>query len=183
MKIDDILRNDLVRDKILGKLSNVDCSNLMVAMRTTKNWNFFYRDKCAMDRELFCPFCMLNLEAPLLDRWEFYHPVTLWKAPINNIKYPHQFTLDGIIFQEQNSRQLDESTFILKESSNLENHRYRRSLRPNSSAQDINDYFKHINFTGLVKFSSEQGLLIHIEQVKKVFQVQILTSIYSVSLL
>ena len=172
MRISYIMRIDLVREKILDKLSNVDSSNLMVALRSTKSWKFLFMDKCRMNRDTFCPICMLNMQAPLLDSWNFIDPATMrisqWKAPINNIQYPHQFTLDGVVFHDQNIHQ-PESMFILKESKNLPNHRYRRALRSDSSAQDIDEYFKKMDFSGLIKFSSEQSLLYHIEQVNSLF--------------
>ena len=140
MKIFEI---DIVREKIVKNLNNSDASNLMAAVRPTPDWEYFFKDKITQKRPVFCPICMMNSNAPLLNRSIISQVINEeWMAPINSIFYPHQFVLDHKAYDEQLDDPFERSAFVLTESQNLYNHKNHNSLTPRSSFEDIKSYKK-----------------------------------------
>lgn len=164
MKIFEI---DLIRENIVKRLSNADASNLMEAMKPTKNWDFFHEDLRKKNRSAFCPICLLNHNAPLIDR-SINHVLGIeWMSPINLTSYPHQYTIETKIYDEELDQIFERSPFILCTSENLNRHKNRLSLTPRSAFEDVKSYIDKIGLgEGLTEFKTEKDLINHIQEVR-----------------
>ena len=170
MKIFEI---DIIREKIVKHLNNADASNLMAAVRPTPVWEHFFKDKIRQKRSVFCPICMMNSNAPLLNRSIISQIIGEdWMAPINSIFYPHQYVLDHKAYDEQLDDPFERSPFVLSESGNLFNHKNHSSLTPRSPLEDIKSYFDRIELGAQqTQFKTEKDLLAHIYEVGIQFNV------------
>ena len=164
-----IFENHIIRENILNKLSNVDSTNLMVALRPTGVWDELFEDKENRDRQIYCPICMLNTHIPIL----YQHSDALlfgldWMATINTIEYPCTLALDHKVYPESSESTFGRGkpTFIFTESSNLFDHQYRFSINPNSSQTQKTDFFKKLNLKDVPFFTTEKDLVNHFEKVK-----------------
>ena len=162
-----IFEIELVRKNIVKRLNNADASNLMCALRPIHAWEYFLQDKIRQKRTMFCPICLMNSNAPLLNQSIISRVVgEEWMAPINSIFYPHQFALDQKAYDEQTGDMFERSPFVLAESRNLSNHKNHRSLTPRSPFDDIKSFIERMEL-GLhrTQFNSEKELLEHIYEV------------------
>ena len=167
MKIFEI---DLIREKITEKLSNADVSNLMTALKPTNDWELFFNDKKRMHRDIYCPLCMLNITVPPIDPFgyfglDFDHEMN-WTSPINNIRYTYPFVADLKVYEDEDDAVMAQSHFIFRESSNLHRHKNRLAITPNSPENSIKEYCENIKFKNIPTFSTENGLLKHIKEVR-----------------
>ena len=162
-----IFKNHIIREKIFQRLSNVDATNLMAALRPTDVWDELFEHKIHQNRAIFCPICMLNAHLPIL-----YQKTGLfgsdWRTPINSISYPFAFVLDQKVYPEVfGNIWQQESEFIFTESQNLFNHQNRYSINPKSSESQKTDYFKKLDWRNTPSFDSEKDLISHYEKVKR----------------
>ena len=162
MKIFEI---DLIREKITNNLNNADASNLMTALKPTDDWELFFNDKKRKKRQIFCPLCMFNVMVPPIDPLLGHVREMEWTVPINNMRYPHPFTIEQKVYEEDHDNILAQSCFVMKESSNLHCHKNRMALTPNSPQTSIKEYFDRVNFDRIRKFSTEEALIEHIREV------------------
>ena len=112
-----------------------------------------------------CPFCMLNSNAPLLDR-SINHVLGIeWMSPINLISYPHQYALEQRIYDEGLNQMFERTPFVLCESRNMYFHKNRLALNMKSPLEDVKTYIDKIEF-GTTSFETEHELLQHIHEVR-----------------
>ena len=164
-----IFENHLIREKIFNKLSNVDSTNLMMALRPTGVWDELFENKQQRDREIYCPICMLNTHIPLLHQNADALLFDLgWRSTINTIEYPFELVLDHKVYPESSDSTSGrrQPEFIYTESSNLFNHQYRFSINPGSNQTQKTVFFEKLDLKDVPFFITEKDLLNHFEKVK-----------------
>lgn len=164
-----IFENHIIREKIFANLSNIDATNLMMALRPTEVWDELFEHKIQTIREIYCPICMLNSQIPIM----FQDSDSLifgldWVAPINTIQYPFEYVLDHEVYPEnfESTFGRSKSAFIFTESKNLFQHQYRFSINPSSTQTQKTDFFKRLDLKGVPFFITEKDLVNHFEKVK-----------------
>ena len=170
MKTLKIFEIDLIRDKIVNKLSNADASNLMTALRPTKCWERFFHDKCSKTKNIYCPICILNHK---IDPIEDYRPFlttidrTILRNEINNLEYPHEYILRSEVFEVEHPNNLYESEIVFIESPNFKKHQSGWGLSPRSPDDRKKAYFEQLNFETIPQFTTENDLIDHVKEVGK----------------
>ena len=156
----EIFKIRLIRENILSRLSNADCSNLMSALRPTECWEHFFDDKIRKHRSTLCPICILNTKIPLLEDWNDGET-----APLNAIQYPNEYAICAKTFERTRPQFWQKSELVFTNSPNLHHHKYEWALGIYSSPVLIKQYFSNINFENLEFFDTERALLKHIIEV------------------
>ena len=164
MKTFKIFEVDLIREKIVNKLSNADASNLMTALRPTKCWENFFHDKCRKTKNIYCPLCILNMK---INPIENLRPPRIIRDDINSLEYPHPYILQSDVFEIDNPEYFHESKIVFTESANFKTHHFRWGITPNTLVDKKELYFQQVMFGTIPKFTNEAALVNHIKEVGK----------------